>query len=101
MDRHRLAGYVPDRRDLRVGLLFGIPLSLGKSPPLLGVILVKKETFSRLTLAAIDAAIEAGELLRKGFGTSFAISSKAGRHNLVTEYDIKAEKSIIGALNQT
>ncbi len=67
----------------------------------MGVILVKKETFSRLTLAAIDAAIEAGELLRKGFGTSFAISSKAGRHNLVTEYDIKAEKSIIGALNQT
>jgi myo-inositol-1(or 4)-monophosphatase len=66
----------------------------------LGVILVKKETFSRLTLAAIDAALEAGEILRKGFGTSFTISSKEGRHNLVTDYDIKAEKSIISALKQ-
>ncbi len=66
----------------------------------MGVILVKKETFSRLTLAAIDAALEAGVILRKGFRTSFTISSKEGRHNLVTDYDIKAEKSIIGALKQ-
>jgi myo-inositol-1(or 4)-monophosphatase len=65
----------------------------------LGVILVKKETFSRLTLAAIAAAMEAGEILRNGFGTSFAISSKEGRHNLVTDYDLKAEKCILGALH--
>ena len=67
----------------------------------MGVILVKKETFSRLTLAAIDAALEAGEILRQGFGTSFKISSKEGKHNLVTEYDYKAETCIINALRQS
>jgi myo-inositol-1(or 4)-monophosphatase len=74
---------------------------LGQSSPLLGVILVKKETFSRLTLVAIDAALGAGEILRQGFGTHFKISSKEGKHNLVTEYDYKAEKYIIDMLRQS
>ncbi len=49
---------------------------------------------------AIDAAIQAGEILTKGFGTQFKISNKAGVHNLVTEYDHKAEKCIIDLLKK-
>lgn len=59
-----------------------------------------KETFSELTLFAIEAALEAGEILRAGFGTHFSISSKEGKHNLVTEYDHKAEKSILSFLRK-
>jgi len=44
---------------------------------------------------AIQAAIQAGELLKDGFGKAFEITNKAGRNNLVTEYDLKAEKEII------
>jgi myo-inositol-1(or 4)-monophosphatase len=71
---------------------------LDQSKPHLDIILAQKEPFSHLTLAAIDAALEAGKLLREGFGTHFKISSKEGRHNLVTEYDFKAEKRIIEML---
>lgn len=98
MDRYRLFGDLTDRWDLCLDLVFRPPLSLDKSPPLLDAILVKKETFSRLTLAAIEAGLQAGEILRKGFGTSFEIHSKEGKHNLVTEYDYKAEKAIIATL---
>lgn len=58
-------------------------------------ILDQKESFSHLTLIAMEAALQAGDLLRKGFGTSFSISSKEGKHNLVTEYDYLAEKTIL------
>ena len=59
-------------------------------------LLAKEEPlFSELTLIAIDAAKAAGDLLRHGFGTHFKIDSKEGHHNLVTEYDYKAEKEII------
>ncbi len=54
-----------------------------------------KETLSHIALIAIEAALQAGEILRQGFGTHFAISSKEGKHNLVTEYDHKSEKAII------
>ncbi len=54
-----------------------------------------KESFSLITLVAIDAALLAGEVLRHGFGTAFGISSKEGNHNLVTDYDYKSEKTII------
>ncbi len=54
-----------------------------------------KENLSHITLIAIEAALLAGEILRQGFGTHFAISSKEGVHNLVTEYDHKSEKAII------
>lgn len=49
---------------------------------------------------AIDAALQAGEILRQGFGTVFSISQKEGKHNLVTEYDHLAEKSIISFLTK-
>jgi len=51
-------------------------------------------------LVGIRAALEAGELLRKGFGTSFAIHAKEGVHNLVTEYDHASEKLIISSIKK-
>lgn len=60
----------------------------------MGSILVE-ENLSHITLIAIEAALLGGEILRQGFGTHFAISSKEGQHNLVTEYDHKSEKAII------
>lgn len=56
---------------------------------------VLQQNFSEYTLLSMEAALLAGNLLKKGFGTSFSISSKEGKHNLVTEYDHKAEKIII------
>ncbi len=44
---------------------------------------------------AIDAALIAGEILRKGYGTNYKISKKEGKNNLVTEYDFKSERAII------
>lgn len=60
----------------------------------------KKESLSHITLIAIEAALLAGDLLRQGFGTHFSISSKEGRHNLVTEYDHRSEKLIIDFLRK-
>lgn len=47
---------------------------------------------------ATSAALKAGELLRSGFGTTMERHSKSGRHNLVTEYDIRSETLIIEQL---
>lgn len=62
--------------------------------------MTKTEDFSYLTIIAIDAALQAGELLRQGYGTVFSISQKEGKHNLVTEYDHLAEKAIIAFISQ-
>ncbi len=62
--------------------------------------LIEKKTFSHLTNIAIEAALSAGETLRQGFGTHFSIASKEGKHNLVTEYDHKAEKQIISFITE-
>ena len=51
-----------------------------------------------LTKIAKQAALKAGTLLVKGFGTSFEISEKEGRHNLVTTFDKAAQQSIIGTI---
>jgi myo-inositol-1(or 4)-monophosphatase len=48
-----------------------------------------------LLAIAQQAALAAGELLKKGFGTSFRVDNKEGRHNLVTEYDHAAEQLIV------
>ncbi len=58
----------------------------------------KEINFSPMTLTAIEAALQAGELLRKGFGSKFSIHSKEGIHNLVTEYDHASEKLLINYL---
>jgi myo-inositol-1(or 4)-monophosphatase len=60
---------------------------------------LKNPIFSDYTLAAKEAALKAGSLLKKGFGTSFSISSKEGKHNLVTEYDKKSEELILSFLS--
>jgi myo-inositol-1(or 4)-monophosphatase len=67
----------------------------------LGVILApEKESLSNLTLTAIEAVLLAGEILRQGFGSQFSITTKEGKHNLVTEYDYKSEKAILEFLSQ-
>ncbi len=55
-------------------------------------------THSLLLEAALHAATEAGRILEQGFGTTFDIASKEGRHNLVTEYDHASESCIINVL---
>ncbi|MBS0620459.1 MAG: inositol monophosphatase [Verrucomicrobia bacterium] len=55
---------------------------------------------SLLTFVATQAALKAGELLSRGFGTNFTIASKPGAHNLVTEYDMQAERSIIASIQE-
>lgn len=52
------------------------------------------------TKAAIEASFIGAKILMKGFGTSFTINSKEGRHNLVTEYDHLSEKAIISFLQE-
>lgn len=53
---------------------------------------------SRLTMVATLAALKAGDILRKGFGAPSQMTNKEGRHNIVTEWDTKAEKVIIDAI---
>lgn len=48
--------------------------------------------------SALEAALQAGELLRSGFRASKSISSKEGRHNLVTEFDLASEARIMEIL---
>jgi len=54
--------------------------------------------FSSLTLVAIQAALKAGEILRKGFGSAFEINVKPGLQNFVTVYDHLSEESIISSI---
>jgi len=58
------------------------------------------DSISRLTLIGIEAALQAGDLLKKGFGTHFSIASKSQKHDLVTEYDHLSEKTIIQFIRQ-
>ena len=60
----------------------------------------EEESLSHITLTAVEAALQAGTLLKQGFGTHFAVRSKEGIHNLVTEYDHRSEKLIIDFLRQ-
>jgi len=48
-----------------------------------------------LKICAEQAAIKGGNILKEGFGTTFNISSKEGKNNLVTEFDLKSEQAII------
>lgn len=53
---------------------------------------------SSLTNRAILAAIEAGDLLRKGFGTQYKVYEKEGKHNFVTDLDHAAETCIMASI---
>ena len=55
---------------------------------------------SEMTLIAVQAAMCGGEILKKGFGTSYSIQSKRNIHDLVTDYDRKSEKAIIDFLKK-
>jgi myo-inositol-1(or 4)-monophosphatase len=44
---------------------------------------------------AIGAALEAGECLKRGFGTQFGIFSKEEKQNLVTDYDYLSQELIL------
>lgn len=50
--------------------------------------------------AALRVALEAGALLKRGFGHTFSIQEKVGRHNLVTDYDHLSEELIISSLKK-
>lgn len=50
---------------------------------------------SSLAFVGIQAALCAGDILRRGFGTSFEITSKTGTLNFVTEFDKASERAII------
>lgn len=54
--------------------------------------------FSQDTHLAIDAAKEAGELIRASFGNAKAIADKGGGKSIVTEVDTSAENAIIKRL---
>jgi myo-inositol-1(or 4)-monophosphatase len=55
--------------------------------------------FSVLTQVAIDAAQQAGVILRNGFGKPCQISLKPGIQNFVTEYDYAAERLIMDIIH--
>jgi myo-inositol-1(or 4)-monophosphatase len=56
------------------------------------------QDFSSLTLTAIQAALKAGDILRKGFGTLYEVIAKPGRQNFVTQYDHESEACIISLI---
>lgn len=55
---------------------------------------------SPLAFVAIQAALNAGQLLRKGFGTTFSVTSKENALDLVTAYDHAAEELIINFIKE-
>jgi myo-inositol-1(or 4)-monophosphatase len=56
--------------------------------------------FSDYTQKAIEVAKEAGKILRQGFGSTFTITNKEGKNNLVTDYDHRSEEFIIESLSK-
>lgn len=53
---------------------------------------------SYLTFVAMQAALKAGDILRKGFGCESIITAKPGHQNIVTEYDKASEDCIISLI---
>lgn len=60
---------------------------------------LSKET-SKRAFSALNVALQAGNLLKGGFRSTFSISEKEGRHNLVTDYDHLSEELIISSLKK-
>ncbi|MCS7176413.1 MAG: inositol monophosphatase [Candidatus Kapabacteria bacterium] len=59
-----------------------------------------KPSAHELLANMVEAALEAGALLRTGFGSSLVVERKDGRHNLVTNYDRRAEALIVESLRR-
>lgn len=55
-------------------------------------------TVTFMTFIATQAALKAGDILRKGYGSVFEIHSKPGKQNIVTEFDKASELSIINLI---
>lgn len=55
---------------------------------------------SYLTFVAIQAALQAGDILRKGFMEELSITAKPGHQNIVTQYDYNSEKAIISTIKE-
>lgn len=55
---------------------------------------------NEFTKSAIQIAMDAGNLLKKGFHSSYKISNKEGVQNLVTEFDLKSEDFIISSFKK-
>jgi myo-inositol-1(or 4)-monophosphatase len=56
--------------------------------------------FSKDTLFAMELALMAGDILKKGFDLPFKKHNKEGVHNLVTEFDLKSESAIISTIKK-
>ena len=55
---------------------------------------------AQFSFLAIQAALRAGEELKRGFQTSYSITAKPGKHNLVTYYDTLAEEIILSMIQK-
>lgn len=49
---------------------------------------------------AVEIALGAGQIIKQGFGTHFKIESKDGKHDLLTEYDLKSERFLLEAIRK-
>ena len=61
---------------------------------------IQENDFSKIMILAISAALKAGEILKSGYRSNFKIKNKEGKHNLVTEYDLLSEKSILSMIKK-
>jgi len=62
--------------------------------------MTKLQEDSPLAFVAIQAALKAGNLLKRGFGTHFVVSTKTDEKDLVTEFDRTAERTIIECIKE-
>ena len=58
------------------------------------------KNFSEITKSLVEVALIAGDILKSGYRSKYKISKKEGKHNLVTEYDLLSEKTIISYINK-
>jgi len=56
--------------------------------------------FSKITQSVIEVSLIAADILKSGYRSQFKIEKKEGKHNLVTEYDLLSEKTIISYINE-
>lgn len=62
--------------------------------------MIDNETIDNVFTLSQELAYEAGKILKQGFGSNFKISTKDGKHNLVTEYDQKVEDFLITSIKK-
>ncbi len=60
----------------------------------------ENKDFSKITKSLIEISLIAGNILKSGYRSKYKISKKEGKHNLVTEYDLLSEKTIISFINE-